>query len=108
MVACYFFAAAMGCWPATIMSGLYRKGAVLESLPHFLEELALSNMWGIAALVEVLERKGLLTRDEIREAMHALQERHTERADVERQSGALPINAEERTRKALRTLSPKI
>ena len=30
-----------------------------------IEELAISNMWETAALVEVLERKGILTRQEI-------------------------------------------
>ncbi len=30
-----------------------------------LDELAISNMWEISALVELLERKGILTRQEI-------------------------------------------
>ena len=38
--------------------------ADLKELIAF-KELALSNMWGIAALIEVLERKGTLTRQEI-------------------------------------------
>lgn len=52
-----------------------------------LKEVALSNMWGIVGLVEVLERKGLLTREEIREAIHALQERHPERSSVDLETG---------------------
>jgi len=43
-----------------------------------IEELALSNMWGIAALIEVLERKGTLTRQEIYDAINALRQRHPE------------------------------
>ncbi len=34
-----------------------------------LDELALSTMWAITALVEVLERKGVLTRQELPDAM---------------------------------------
>lgn len=90
------------------MSGPYGRGAILESPPDPLEELALSNMWGIAALVEVLQRKGLVTRDEIRETMHALQERHPERADMGRQSGELPAQGGERNRRVLWKSFPKI
>ncbi len=42
------------------------------------QELAISNMWGLAALVEVLERKGTLTRQEVYAAIDALRERHPE------------------------------
>ncbi len=34
-----------------------------------LDDLAISSMWAIAALVEVLERKGVLTRQELPDAM---------------------------------------
>jgi hypothetical protein len=37
-----------------------------------LEELAVSNMWEIAALVKVLERKGILTDQEVLETIHEL------------------------------------
>ncbi len=37
-----------------------------------IEEVAISNMWEITALVEVLERKGVLTRQEIYDASHTL------------------------------------
>ncbi len=39
------------------------------------EEIAISNMWEIAALVEVLERKGVLTRQEIYDAINELRRR---------------------------------
>ncbi len=51
--------------------------ADLKELITF-KELALSNMWGIAALIEVLERKGTLTRQEIRETIILLRTRHPE------------------------------
>ncbi len=51
--------------------------ADLKELITF-KELALSNMWGIAALIEVLERKGTLTRQEIRETINLLRKRHPE------------------------------
>ena len=34
------------------------------------EEIAISNMWKITALVEVLERKGVLTRQELYDAIN--------------------------------------
>lgn len=45
-----------------------------------IEEIAVSNMWEIAALVELLENKGLLTRKEVLEMIRTLQER-TSKAD---------------------------
>ncbi len=36
-----------------------------------LEELAISNMWETSALVELLERKGILTKQEV---LHMIQE----------------------------------
>ncbi len=40
-----------------------------------LEELALSNMWETSALVEVLERKGILTRQEVLDMIQELRQR---------------------------------
>ena len=37
-----------------------------------LEELAISNMWENAALVELLERKGILTRQEVLDMIQEL------------------------------------
>ena len=37
-----------------------------------LEELAVSNMWETAALVKVLERKGILTEQEVLDAIQEL------------------------------------
>ncbi len=48
-----------------------------------IEELAISTMWGLAALVEVLERKGALTQQEIYAAIDALRERHPEATSSE-------------------------
>ena len=48
-----------------------------------LEALALSNLWEIAALVEVLERKGVLTRQEIYDAINELRQRHPEATTLE-------------------------
>ena len=43
-----------------------------------LEELALSNMWENAALVELLERKGILTKQEVLDMIQELRQReHT-------------------------------
>ncbi len=39
-----------------------------------LEELAISGMWEMAALVEVLEKKGLLTKQDILEALCELRQ----------------------------------
>jgi len=39
-----------------------------------LEELALSNMWEVAALIEVLAKKGLLTKQDILEAICELRQ----------------------------------
>ncbi len=40
-----------------------------------IEAPAISNMWEITALVEVLERKGVLTRQEIYDAINELRRR---------------------------------
>ncbi len=40
-----------------------------------LEELALSNMWETSALVELLERKGVLTRQEVLDMIQELHNR---------------------------------
>ena len=40
-----------------------------------LEELALSTMWEIAALVEVLERKGILTKQDVLDMIQELRQR---------------------------------
>ncbi len=39
-----------------------------------LEELAISGMWEMAALVEVLEKKGLLTKQDILDAIRELRQ----------------------------------
>jgi len=41
-----------------------------------LEELAISSMWEMAALVEVLEKKGLLTKQDILEAIRELRKKN--------------------------------
>lgn len=46
--------------------------------PVFSEKLAISSMWEMALLVGVLERKGVLTRQEICDAIHELRQRHPE------------------------------
>ncbi len=46
-----------------------------------IEEIAVSNMWEIAALVELLEKKGVLTRKEVLDMIHTLKER-TPKAEV--------------------------
>ncbi len=51
-----------------------------------IEEVAISNMWEITALVEVLERKGVLTRQEIYDAINQLRQRHPEATTLERPS----------------------
>ncbi len=40
-----------------------------------LEELALSTMWETSALVELLERKGVLTRQEVLDMIQELRQR---------------------------------
>ena len=40
-----------------------------------LEELALSNMWETSALVELLERKGILTKQEVLDMIQELRRR---------------------------------
>jgi len=49
-----------------------------------IEELAISNMWETAALVELLERKGILTRQEIYDTINELRQRHPEATALER------------------------
>ncbi len=49
-----------------------------------LEDLAISSMWEIAALVEVLERKGVLPRQELYDAITELRQRHPEATTLER------------------------
>lgn len=51
-----------------------------------IEEIAVSNMWEIAALVEVLERKGVLTREEVSFAVAELRKRHPDATTLERPS----------------------
>ena len=41
-------------------------------------------MWEIAALVEVLELKGVLTRQEVYQAINELRQRHPEATTLER------------------------
>ena len=43
-------------------------------------------MWEVAALVEVLERKGLLIRQELYDTIHELRQRHPEATTLERNS----------------------
>ncbi len=40
-----------------------------------LEELAISNMWETSALVELLERKGILTKQEVLDMIRGLRQR---------------------------------
>ncbi len=40
-----------------------------------LDELALSNMWETSALVELLERKGVLTKQEVLDMIQELRQR---------------------------------
>ncbi len=40
-----------------------------------LEELAISNMWETAALVELLERKGILTKQDVLDMIQELRQR---------------------------------
>ncbi len=40
-----------------------------------LEELAISNMWETSALVELLERKGILTKQEVLDMIQELRRR---------------------------------
>ncbi len=49
-----------------------------------LEELAISTMWETSALVMVLEREGMLTRQERYDAIHELRQRHPEVTTIER------------------------
>src|SRR2546422_2052962 len=41
-----------------------------------IEELAISSMWEIAALVEVLERKGVCTKQEVLDMIQELRRKH--------------------------------
>ncbi len=49
-----------------------------------LDELALSNMWETSALVELLERKGILTKQDMLDMIHELRRRHPEGTTLER------------------------
>ncbi len=49
-----------------------------------IEDLAISSMWEITALMEVLERKGVLTPGEIYDAITELRQRHPEATTLER------------------------
>ncbi len=49
---------------------------VLGKLTVTLEELAISSMWEMAALVEVLEKKGLLTKQDILDAIRELRRKN--------------------------------
>ena len=40
-----------------------------------LDELAISNRWETSALVELLERKGILTKQEVLDMIHELRQR---------------------------------
>ncbi len=40
-----------------------------------LDELAISNMWETSALVELLERKGILTKQEVLDMIQELRQR---------------------------------
>ncbi len=40
-----------------------------------LDELAISNMWETSALVELLERKGILTRQDVLDMIQELRQR---------------------------------
>ena len=40
-----------------------------------LEELAIANMWETSALVELLERKGILTKQEVLDMIQELRQR---------------------------------
>ncbi len=49
-----------------------------------IDDLTISSLWEVAALVEVLERKGVLTRQEIYDAITELRQRHPEATTLER------------------------
>ena len=44
-----------------------------------LEELAISNMYEIEAVIRVLEKKGLLTQDEVIKEIKKLKEEHSKK-----------------------------
>ncbi len=52
-----------------------------------IEDLAISSIWEVAALVEVLERKGVLTRQEIYDAITELRQRHPDATTLEGPAG---------------------
>ena len=41
-----------------------------------LEELTLSNLWEVAALIEVLEKKGVMTKQDILDAIRELRQKN--------------------------------
>ena len=49
-----------------------------------IEDLAISSMWEVAALVDVLVRTGVLTRQEIYDAITERRQRHPEATTLER------------------------
>ena len=52
-----------------------------------LEELAISNMWETSALVELLERKGILTKQDMLEMIQELRQREPTAMPPRRFSG---------------------
>ncbi len=78
--------------PLAQLNRLHTCSSIMaESLDHnhlvTVEDLAISTMWETSALVEVLERKGVLTRQEIYDAINALRQRHPEATTLERPAG---------------------
>ncbi len=66
--------------PLAQLNRLHTCGSIMaESLDPTdlvtLEELALSNMWETSALVELLERKGILTKQEVLDVIQELRQR---------------------------------
>jgi len=49
-----------------------------------IEELAISTMWETSALVELLERKGILTKQDVLAMIQELRQRHPEATTLER------------------------
>ncbi len=52
-----------------------------------LEDLAISNMWETSALVELLERKGILTRQDVLDMIQELRQREPMAISPRRFSG---------------------
>jgi hypothetical protein len=49
--------------------------------PVTLEELAISNMWEIEALINVLDRKGLISKEELLEEVKKIKEEHDKKVN---------------------------